>query len=184
MIGQHNLLNALAVIAAADRIGIDRQVISKALETFEGIKRRQELRGVKNGISVMDDFAHHPTAVRETVAAVRSAHPEKRLIAVFEPRTNSSMRDIFQQDYVQVFDPADLVCVRQPPLLKKIPEGQRFSSRQLTDDLKQRGKDAHFFPDTDSIIDFLLTQTRYGDLVLIMSNGGFDNIHQRLLDVL
>jgi UDP-N-acetylmuramate: L-alanyl-gamma-D-glutamyl-meso-diaminopimelate ligase len=184
MIGHHNLLNALAVIAAADRLGIDRKAISAALKTFEGVKRRQEIRGVRNGITVMDDFAHHPTAVRETVAAVRAANPQQRLIAVFEPRTNSSMRDIFQQEYSHVFDPADLICVRHPPLLEKIPEGQRFSSRQLTDDLIRRGKDARYFPDTDTIIGFLETEARSGDLILIMSNGGFDNIHQRLLDLL
>jgi UDP-N-acetylmuramate: L-alanyl-gamma-D-glutamyl-meso-diaminopimelate ligase len=184
MIGRHNLLNALAVIAAADRIGIDRKAVSGALGTFQGVKRRQEIRGVRNGITVMDDFAHHPTAVRETVAAVRAANPRKRLVAVFEPRTNSSMRDIFQQDYSRVFDPADLVCVRHPPLLEKIPEARRFSSRQLVDDLIRRGKEARYFPDTGAIIDFLAAEARSGDLILIMSNGGFDNIHQRLLEVL
>ncbi len=183
MIGHHNLLNALAVIAAADRLGVEYQAIADALNTFEGIKRRQEIRGVRNGITVMDDFAHHPTAVRETITAVRAAHPNNRLVAVFEPRTNSSMRDIFQQDYTQVFDPADLICVRQPPLLEKIPEGQRFSSKQLIEDLINRGKDARYFPDTDTIIEFLIAEASSGDLILIMSNGGFDNIHQRLLDV-
>jgi len=182
MIGRHNLLNALAVVAAADRLDVAPQLISQALEAFEGIKRRQELRGIRNNISVMDDFAHHPSAVRETIAAVRAAHPDKRLVAVFEPRTNSSMRDIFQQDYARVFDPADLICIRQPPLLKKIPESRRFSSRRLADDLRRRGKDAHYFPDTDAIVDFLVSAARAGDLILVMSNGGFDNIHQRLLD--
>ena len=182
--GRHNLLNALAVIATADRLSIDPEAVSKALCSFQGVRRRQELRGTKKGVSVMDDFAHHPTAVRETVVAVRTAYPDKRLVAVFEPRTNSSMRDIFQQDYVRVFDAADLICVRQPPLLEKIPEDRRFSSRRLVEDLKGRGKDAHFFPDTDAILDFLTAEARSGDMILIMSNGGFDNIHQRLLDLL
>ena len=184
MIGYHNLLNALSVIAAADQLGIEPEAIANALITFEGVKRRQEVRGVRKGVTVMDDFAHHPTAVRETIAAVRAAHPKNRLIAVFEPRTNSSMRDIFQQDYTHVFDPADLICVRRPPLLEKIPEGQRFSSKRLTEDLNNRGRDARYFPDTDTIIDFLIAEARRGDLILIMSNGGFDNIHQRLLDAL
>jgi len=132
----------------------------------------------------MDDFAHHPTAVRETVRAVKSVFSGDRLIAVFEPRTNTSMRSVFQTEYSQSFDMADLICIRKPPLLKKIPDGQRFSSEQLVNDLKRLGKNAHYFPDTDAIIDFLLATAKPGDLILIMSNGGFDNIHQRLLELL
>jgi UDP-N-acetylmuramate: L-alanyl-gamma-D-glutamyl-meso-diaminopimelate ligase len=184
LFGEHNLLNALAVIALADQLKIPLQTIARALETFEGIKRRQEIRGEKRQITVIDDFAHHPTAVRETVRAVKSVHSNGRLIAVFEPRTNTSMRSIFQNDYPQSFEMADLICIRQPPLLKKIPPGRRFSSEQLVNDLKSRGKDAHFFQDTDAIIAFLSTTARPQDLILIMSNGGFDNIHERLLKAL
>ncbi|MBE9544642.1 MAG: UDP-N-acetylmuramate:L-alanyl-gamma-D-glutamyl-meso-diaminopimelate ligase [Proteobacteria bacterium] len=180
--GEHNLLNALAVIAIADGLNIPVDVIAKALQTFEGIKRRQEIRGQKRQITVMDDFAHHPTAVRETVRAVKSVVSSGRLIAVFEPRTNTSMRSVFQKEYSGVFDPADIICIRKPPLLKKIPCGQRFSSEQLVEDLNNRGKNAHYFPDTDAILDFLLATARPGDHILIMSNGGFDNIHQRLLE--
>ena len=132
----------------------------------------------------MDDFAHHPTAVRETVRAVKSVVSGGRLIAVFEPRTNTSMRNIFQNEYATVFDPADIICIRKPPLLNKIPTGQRFSSKQLVNDLKKRRKNARYFPDTDTILEFLLKTARPQDYVLIMSNGGFDNIHQRLLDSL
>ncbi len=182
LFGEHNLLNALSVIAIADRLKIPPQTIARALKTFEGIKRRQEIRGEKRQITVVDDFAHHPTAVRETVRAVKSVHVDGRLIAVFEPRTNTSMRSIFQGEYPYSFEMADIICIRQPPLLNKIPPGQRFSSRRLVNDLKSRGKDAHYFPDTDAIIEFLLKTAKPLDLVLIMSNGGFDNIHQRLLD--
>ena len=132
----------------------------------------------------MDDFAHHPTAVRETVRAVKPFYPDGRLIAVFEPRTNTSMRDVFQNVYPECFDKADLICIRKPPLLKKIPEGQRFSSKKLVNDLKTRGKDAYYFENTDLIIDFLKEKAVPGDVVLIMSNGGFDNIHERLLEEL
>ncbi len=184
LFGEHNLFNALADIAIADRLKIPADVIAKALETFEGIKRRQEIRGQRRQITVMDDFAHHPTAVRETVRAVKSVFSGGRLIAVFEPRTNTSMRSVFQTEYSQSFDMADLICIRKPPLLKKIPDGQRFSSEQLVNDLKRLGKNAHYFPDTDAIIDFLLATAKPGDLILIMSNGGFDNIHQRLLELL
>jgi UDP-N-acetylmuramate: L-alanyl-gamma-D-glutamyl-meso-diaminopimelate ligase len=182
--GEHNLLNALAVIGVADHLKIPPEIIANALKSFEGIKRRQEIRGEKRQITVIDDFAHHPTAVRETVRAVKSVHTSGRLIAVFEPRTNTSMRSVFQKEYLQSFEMADLICIRQPPLLKKIPEGQRFSSIQLVDDLKRQGKKANYFPDTDAIIEFLVAKARHRDLILIMSNGGFDNIHQRLLESL
>jgi len=182
LFGEHNLLNALADIAIADGLKIPVDVIAKALQTFEGIKRRQEIRGHKRGITVMDDFAHHPTAVRETVRAVKSVVSSGRLIAVFEPRTNTSMRNVFQNEYPGAFDPADIICIRKPPLLEKIPPGLRFSSEQLVEELRNRGQDAHYFPDTDTILDFLLVTARPGDIVLIMSNGGFDNIHERLLE--
>jgi UDP-N-acetylmuramate: L-alanyl-gamma-D-glutamyl-meso-diaminopimelate ligase len=184
LVGEHNLMNALSAIAVADTLSISVEAIAKAFESFEGIKRRQEVRGEKSGVTVMDDFAHHPTAVRETIRAVKPFYPNGRLVAVFEPRTNSSMRNIFQNIYPLSFDGADIICIRQPSLLDKIPPEERFSSQQLVDDLRHQGKDAHFFPDTDEIIDFLVTTATSGDLILVMSNGGFDNIHERLLSVL
>ena len=182
LVGRYNLINALPVIAIAHHLGMPAEVISRGLETFIGIKRRQQIRGQKNQIMVLDDFAHHPTAVRETIEAVKSAYSPKRLIAVFEPRTNTSMRKVFQNVYPASFDYADLICIRKPPLLNKIPTNERFSSEQLVADLKNRGKDAYYFTDTESIIGFLVQQATAGDLILVMSNGGFDNIHQRLLD--
>ncbi len=184
LIGRHNLMNALAVIAVADDLRIPKDMIALGLKTFEGIKRRQEIRGTKRGIIVMDDFAHHPTAVRETLAAVRAFYKDNRIVAVFEPRTNSSMRNVFQDRYAVSFDEADLICIRKPPLLKKIPVGERFSSERLTQDLKERGKESQYFEDTEAIIDYLVGAAMPGDVVLIMSNGGFDNIHERLLEVL
>ena len=181
-VGVHNMHNALSAIAVGCRLGIDPAVLAEGLEQFEGVKRRQEIRGVKNKITVIDDFAHHPTAVRETIQAVRPFYKDGRLIAVFEPRTNTSMRKIFQDIYPGAFDEADLICIRKPPLLSKIPEGERFSSEQLVSDLKRRGKDAHYFEDTDPIIDFLVKGAEPWDVILIMSNGGFDNIHERLLE--
>jgi UDP-N-acetylmuramate: L-alanyl-gamma-D-glutamyl-meso-diaminopimelate ligase len=184
LMGDHNLRNTMAAIAVADFLQIPAGKIQAALASFAGIRRRQEIRGVRRGITVMDDFAHHPTAVRETIQAVRPFFSSGRLVAVFEPRTNSSMRDVFQETYAQSFDGADLVCIRQPPLLGKIPPDQRFSSEKLVTDLTARGKKAHFFPDTDAIIQFLTAEARSGDLILVMSNGGFDNIHERLLQQL
>ncbi|MDI6687228.1 MAG: UDP-N-acetylmuramate:L-alanyl-gamma-D-glutamyl-meso-diaminopimelate ligase [Desulfobacterales bacterium] len=184
LVGEHNLLNTLSAIAIADSLNIPAGIISDALETFKGIKRRQEVRGKKRNITVIDDFAHHPTAVRETIRAVKPFYPDGRLIAVFEPRTNSSMRKVFQNIYPLSFNEADLICIRKPPLLKKIPVDERFSSEKLVDDLNNSGKVAHYFPDTESIVDFLTKEARPGDVVLIMSNGGFDNIHDRMLKAL
>jgi len=181
MIGRHNLKNILAAIAVADHLDVPPEVIAEALERFAGVKRRQEVRGEKRGVIVIDDFAHHPTAVRETLCAVREHFSGNRLIAVFEPRTHSSMRKVFQREYVSVFDPADRVCIRRPSLLGKIPRGERLSSRRLVEDLKKRGKDAVHFEDTESIIEDLTASSTRGDVILIMSNGGFDNIHERLL---
>ena len=184
MIGAHNLKNTLAAIAVADYLGVTPEKIAEALASFSGVRRRQEIRGAKRGVVVMDDFAHHPTAVRETLRAVRSHFLKNRIVAVFEPRTNSSMRRVFQQEYANVFDPADRICVRKPSMLQKVPEDERFSSERLVADLKQRGKDAAHFEDTESIIDDLAHASASGDVILVMSNGGFDNIHERLLDAL
>ena len=182
--GRHNLLNVTASIAVADKLSIPVKVIKSALTTFKGIKRRQEMRGEKNKIIIMDDFAHHPTAVRETIKGLKPYYPNGRLIAVFEPGTNSSMRKVFQEIYPLCFDNADLICIRKPPFLQKVPVDDRFSSEKLVLDLKNRGKDAYYFEDTKNIINFLVERARPHDLILIMSNGGFDNIHERLLDKL
>lgn len=184
MIGTHNLSNLLAGVAVADRLNIGGAALAHALESFKGVRRRQEVRGIKNDIVVIDDFAHHPTAVRETIQAVKSFYGQRRLVAVFEPRTNSSRRNVFQSVYPECFAGADEICIRQAPLLEKIPVEQRFSSSRLVDDLRAQGKRAHFFQDTDAIITFLRDRARPGDVLLIMSNGGFDNIHARLLEAL
>jgi UDP-N-acetylmuramate: L-alanyl-gamma-D-glutamyl-meso-diaminopimelate ligase len=184
MPGRHNALNSLAVIAILDRLDIDKKVIFNGLQNFEGVKRRQEVRGVVDGITVIDDFAHHPTAVRETLGALKEAYEGRRLLAVFEPRTNSSRRRVFQKTYVASFDHADQVITKEPIALTNIPEEQRFSSRELTEDLVARGKDALYFGTTDEIIEYLVTNTQKGDVIAILSNGGFDNIHSRLLDKL
>jgi UDP-N-acetylmuramate: L-alanyl-gamma-D-glutamyl-meso-diaminopimelate ligase len=184
MIGLHNLFNLLAGVAVAHKLNIESAVVAHALESFKGVRRRQEVRGIKNDIVVIDDFAHHPTAVRETIQAVKSFYGQRRLVAIFEPRTNSSRRDVFQSVYPTCFDGADEICIRQAPLLEKIPEGQRFSSSRLVAELCASGKKALFFEDTDAIIHHLHHKARPGDVLLIMSNGGFDNIHARLLDAL
>ncbi|MBW2053901.1 MAG: UDP-N-acetylmuramate:L-alanyl-gamma-D-glutamyl-meso-diaminopimelate ligase [Deltaproteobacteria bacterium] len=182
--GAHNVLNTLAAAAALDWIGLKPERLKQGLSSFKGIRRRQEVRGVRAGVTIIDDFAHHPTAVKQTLAAIRLAYPSSRLMAVFEPRTNTSRRKVFQADYAKSFDGADEILIREPPDLKKIPENERFSSSQLVQDLQAQGLKAHYFPDTDSILENLNGRLRPGDVVLIMSNGGFDNIHERLLKLL
>ncbi len=181
LIGQHNALNATAVLALLSSLGFSVRDVAQALETFSGVKRRQEIRGQVRGVTVIDDFAHHPTAVRETIAAVRESWPQRRLIAVFEPRTNTSRRRIFQNIYPRALAGADLVLIREAPGLEKIPREERISSSRLAEDVMALGTPAHYFPDTEAIIEYLVASVRPGDIVLIMSNGSFDNLHGRLL---
>jgi len=182
--GRHNALNALAVIAVLDFLGVGQEAIASGLRAFQGVRRRQEVRGVVRGVTVIDDFAHHPTAVRETLAALAAAYAGKRLVAVFEPRTNSSRRRVFQEAYADSFAGAAEVLVREPMPLANVPAHEQFSSRQLVDDLLARGISARYFPSTEAILAHLVSTAGGGDVVAIMSNGGFDNIHQRLLALL
>ena len=184
MPGRHNAMNCLSVIAVLERIGFSAAEIAKHLPRFPGVRRRQEIRGEVRGITVIDDFAHHPTAVRETMAALRAAYAGRRLLAVFEPRTNSSRRRVFQDDYVRVFDQADEILIKEPAPIAALAEEMRFSARQLIQDLQNRGCRASYFSDTDSIITSLAQTAKSGDVIAIMSNGGFDNIHSRLLQAL
>jgi UDP-N-acetylmuramate: L-alanyl-gamma-D-glutamyl-meso-diaminopimelate ligase len=182
IVGRHNLFNCLACLAVANRIGISDKHVISALKTFSGIKRRQEIRGIKHGITVMDDFAHHPTAVRETIKAVKPFYKKGRVIAVFEPRTNTSMRKFFQDTYPDSFLDADMVCICEPAIKKNIQEKDKFSTMKLVADIEKKGIAAYHFENYGAVIDFLVTKLRPEDLVLIMSNGGFDNIHVKLLE--
>jgi len=181
--GRHNALNALAVLAVLDLLGFAPEATLPALSRFKGVRRRQEVRGVVGGITVIDDFAHHPTAVRETLGALAGAYAGQRLVAVFEPRTNSSRRKVFQEAYSKAFDAAAEVLIREPAPLD-IPEDERFSCRQLVGDLANRGRKARYFASTEELLAYLGQSLVPGDVVAIMSNGGFDNIHQRLLDLM
>jgi len=181
LVGRHNLMNILACAAAARKMDIPDTKVQEALASFSGVKRRQEIRGIKRGVTVMDDFAHHPSAVRETIAAVKPFYGEGRVIAVFEPRTNTSMRHFFQQTYPKAFAAADKILICNPCVNKNIPEDQRFSPEQLVADINGKGGDAFHFETPGKVLDYLVPELRENDLVLIMSNGGFDNIHARLL---
>ena len=178
--GRHNISNLLSAVVLADHLGVPSSALSESVKTFEGIRRRQEIIGEKRGILILDDFAHHPTAVKETIDAVSEKYKNRRLIAVFEPRSNSSRRNVFQSRYSLSFDNADLVMIPEPPMMEKIPLEERFSSQQLVGDLKKKGLPASYFQNTGQLLEALLAQTRKDDVILIMSNGAFDSLQQRL----
>lgn len=182
--GRHNISNLLSVIALADSMGLEQDVILDAVKSFKGLKRRQEIKGEEKGILVIDDFAHHPTAVEKTIEAVRDRYNERRIISVFEPRSNSSRRGIFQERYSMAFDSSDIVFIPEPPMMDKVPENDRFSSVKLVETLRERGVDAYYCGNNDQLLEEILKITVPGDVVLIMSNGSFDNIHERILEKL
>ncbi len=182
--GMHNALNATAVLALCSESGIDTACAVRGLARCQGVKRRQEVRGIEAGITVIDDFAHHPSAVRVTLEALRQQYAGRRLVAVFEPRTNTSRRAIFQERYADAFGAADRILVRAVPDPEKAPAGDRFSSEKLVSDLKARGMDASFFNNAGEILDELLETSREGDVVAILSNGDFEGLHTRLLEAL
>jgi UDP-N-acetylmuramate: L-alanyl-gamma-D-glutamyl-meso-diaminopimelate ligase len=182
LIGDFNLLNCLAVIIAADAWGIDRKTIRAALATFKNVRRRAEIKGEENGITVIDDFAHHPTAVRETLRGLRNRFRERRMIAVFEPRSWSSRLAVFQEEYADAFSAADYVVIASVFDNQKASEkGKTLDTRKLIEDI-QANRPAVALPDAAAIIEHLLPELRKGDVVAIMSNGGFDGIHEKLLD--
>lgn len=179
--GRHNVANTVSVLAAASVAGLSVQEIQEALLTFRGVKRRQDILGEPSGILVMDDFAHHPTAVRETIRALRLFYPERRLIVAFEPRTNSSRRRVFQEAYAAAFDEAHCVCIKEPPGMEAIQASERLDTEKLVEDIRRRGADAHYFSRIDDVVEFLAVKARPGDLVACMSNGSFDGLTGRLL---
>ncbi len=179
--GAHNLSNTMAMVVLGHELGLSVNTIQKALTTFKGVRRRQELRGEVAGVTIIDDFAHHPTAVRSTIEALSPFYGARRLWAIFEPRTNSSKRKVFQQRYATAFDGADLVIIKEPPDLERIAPEERLSAQQLVTDIRARGVEAHHFAGVDAILTFVLSKVQRGDVLLVMSTGSFDNLIDRLL---
>ncbi len=184
MTGNYNILNATAVIAQAHVQQWDFSSVQKALSTFTGVKRRQEILGEPNGILVIEDFAHHPTAVKETVKGIQIRYSGRKVFSIFEPRSATSRRKIFQKDYVEAFSFADEIVLAEAFDLGKIAAEDRFSVAELVLDLEKIGKKAQSFQKADDIVHFLKTSAKRGDVILIMSNGGFDGIYQKLLTTL
>ncbi len=184
MTGDYNVLNATAVIAMAVNLGWNLTDVKAALKTFVGVKRRQEVLGEPKGILVIEDFAHHPTAVRETIKGIQNKYKGRKVFSVFEPRSATSRRKVFQKDYVEAFMTSDEVIIAKAFDQSKIDEGDRFSTDELVSDLEKKGRKAFCLDTADVIVDHLKTRTAKGDLILIMSNGGFDGIYGKLLKAL
>ncbi len=186
--GDFNVENVLAALAAVTSLGVPLADAIAALPKARGVKRRQEIRGEEAGVVVVDDFAHHPTAVRGSIAALRARFPDRRLLAVFEPRTNTSRRRIFQDDYARAFDDADRALIYEvpdEPIYSATGEvTERFSSADLCEALGGRGIPAGAFASVDAIIECVVREAQPGDVVLVMSNGGFDGIWEKLLAAL
>jgi len=181
MVGELNVRNALAVTAAARHCGIRDSVIQTAFDSFLSVKRRMEVRGEAGGVTVIDDFGHHPTAIRETVRALRVKFPGRRIWAVFEPRSNTTRRNVFQQELVDALERADAVVVAEVARLEQLPLGERLNPEKLMQDLRLTGKPAAYLPTVESIVDHVASGARPGDVVCVFSNGGFGDIHNRLL---
>ena len=186
LMGRHNVNNAMAVYAMARELGIDRAALRGALASFSGVKRRQEVKGEVNGITVIDDFAHHPTAVKETVEAVRAAYPGRRLWAVFEPRSNTSRRRIFQREFPPALATADRVVVAGVYQPEKIPEDERLSPPAIVEEINRLHGDhqAVFIEMASEIPGYVADQVRSGDIILVMSNGGFDGVQEKIIKAL
>jgi UDP-N-acetylmuramate: L-alanyl-gamma-D-glutamyl-meso-diaminopimelate ligase len=183
LLGAHNVRNTLAAIGVAHAVGLDATTIGDGLVRFTGIRRRLEMIGTVAGVSVYDDFAHHPTAVAETLGGLRAAHPGDRIRAVFEPRSASSCRRIFQDAFASSFLAADDVVIAAV-YRSNLPEGERLSAEKLAADITAAGKRARHIPSVDDIVATLVREKEPGDHVVLMSNGGFGGIHGKLMDAL
>jgi UDP-N-acetylmuramate: L-alanyl-gamma-D-glutamyl-meso-diaminopimelate ligase len=179
--GAQNVENALGVVAAARALGLEFGEIARGLATFAGVRRRQEIRGEAGGVLVVDDFAHHPTAVRLTIAGIRARFPARRLWAVFEPRSNTSRRRLHQDEYVNALAGAQCVALKVPEPHDMVPADQRLDVERVIADLRVRGIDARAEADVDGLVDAVAAGVRPGDVVLAMSNGAFGGFVDRLL---
>jgi UDP-N-acetylmuramate: L-alanyl-gamma-D-glutamyl-meso-diaminopimelate ligase len=184
MWGDHNLKNCMGVLAALIESGIPADKLVEGLATFQGVKRRQELLATINGVSVIDDFAHHPTAVATTIDSMRQRFPEGRIWAIFEPRSNTSRRNFFRREYVRALRRADRVIIASPFKAEAIPEAERFDARGIADAIMRTGIDSHHIDGIDHIVEFVIRGVDAGDVLLIMSNGGFGGLHGKLVEAL
>ena len=182
LVGELNVRNALAVIGAAKHCGLKNKQIQGAFDTFKGIKRRMEVKGIAGGVTVIDDFGHHPTAIRETMRALRIKYAKEKIWAVFEPRTNTTRRNYFQNELAASFVDADGVIVSQIARLELLAPEERLNPEKLMKDIGATGKPTAYLPDADAIVAHLAKIVQGGDVIVVFSNGGFGGIHGKLLD--
>jgi len=182
LVGDFNIRNAAMAASAAHFYGVPVEKIREALAAFKGIKRRQEVRGTVGGITIIDDFGHHPTAIRETLAGLRRRYLGARLWAVFEPRSNTTRRAVFQHELPKAFAEADGVFIAQVARLDQLPPEERLNPERVVADIAAMGKPAFYEPTADEIVEKLKPLAQSGDVVVVFSNGGFDGIHQKLLE--
>jgi UDP-N-acetylmuramate: L-alanyl-gamma-D-glutamyl-meso-diaminopimelate ligase len=182
LVGELNVRNALAVAACARHCGLSDAQIQSAFDTFTGIKRRMEVRGVSGGVTVVDDFGHHPTAIRETLRALRIRFAGQRIWAIFEPRSNTTRRNVFQTELAQALALADAIVVAEVARLDQISPGDRLNPQQLMNDLRSSGKPAAYLPTVEAIVEHVGQAAKPGEVVCVFSNGGFGGIHGKLLE--
>ncbi len=182
LVGRHNVENTVAAIAVCKSRGLTVKEIQRGVASFAGVRRRQELRGIAGGVTVLDDYGHHPTAVRETLRGLRKRFPKRRLIAVYEPRSATSRRKTFQNEFAEAFAHADEVIVGKLFDPSKIPADDRFDPERLALDLHRRGTKASYTPEVETIVKQLAESAAPGDVVCVLSSGSFDGLHDKLLD--
>ncbi len=182
MNGEYNVRNAAMAAVTARYVGLTREEVSLGLRSFAGVKRRQEIRGItERNITVVDDFGHHPTAIREAIAGMRHRYYGTRLWAVFEPRSNTTRRNVFQRELPEALGLADAVCLSQIARMNGLAPQERLNPDQLMRDLQSRGKPAFYEENAGAIVDRLKKEARENDVIIVFSNGGFDGIHDKLL---
>ena len=181
MAGEHNQHNAAAVVVCAAEVGLSREQIQRGLSTFTGVKRRMEVRGEAAGVTVLDDFAHHPTAIAETIRAIRQQYPQRRLWALFEPRSNTTRRNVFQRELAESLSLADGVFISRVDRLQELNESERLNPEAIVERLRSGGKVAEYSPNADEIVNRLVPNLHDRDVVAVFSNGKFDGIHDKLL---
>jgi UDP-N-acetylmuramate: L-alanyl-gamma-D-glutamyl-meso-diaminopimelate ligase len=182
--GKHNLQNALAVATVALDEGLTIEEIAAGFGSFKGIQRRQQIRGKEAGVIVVDDFAHHPTAVKATVQSACERWPDRRVVAVFEPRSNSSRRKVFEKGYADSFSQAGAVFLSRPPFRHNDRKEDFMDINAVIDQIRLHGASAAAAEGADNLLPLILEELKPGDVALVMSNGGFGGIHERLLTAL
>ncbi|MCW1915801.1 UDP-N-acetylmuramate:L-alanyl-gamma-D-glutamyl-meso-diaminopimelate ligase [Luteolibacter sp. GHJ8] len=184
MTGEFNVRNAAMATAAALFAGLSPEMIREGLESFDGVARRQELRGEVGGVKIIDDFAHHPTAIKYAVGSMRQRYQDSRLWILFEPRSNTTRRAVFQNELAEALALADQAVVAEIPDLHKFPEHDRLNPEKLVEDISRHGGNGRYIHTVDEIVATVAKEARPGDVVAVLSNGGFGGIHKKLLESL